>query len=80
MAVVSDVYPSREQPIPGVTGETVVEAARERGHRNVHYCPRWSEAPALLLPEVREGDVVVTLGAGDVYKLAHRLAAEAGAS
>jgi UDP-N-acetylmuramate--alanine ligase len=80
MAVVSDVYPSREQPIPGVTGEMVVEAARERGHRNVVYCPRWSEAPALLQSEVHEGDVVVTLGAGDVYKLAHRLAAEAAAS
>jgi UDP-N-acetylmuramate--alanine ligase len=77
MAVVSDVYPSREQPIPGVTGAMVVEAARERGHRNVVYCPRWSEAPALLQHEVSEGDVVVTLGAGDVYKLGHQLVEEA---
>ena len=41
MAVVTDVYPSREQPIPGVTGELVVEAAQQSGHRNVHYCPAW---------------------------------------
>jgi UDP-N-acetylmuramate--alanine ligase len=73
LAVVTDVYPSREKPIPGVTGEMVVEAARRSGHRNVHYCPSWQDAPALLAGEVHEGDVIVTLGAGDVNRLGQRL-------
>jgi UDP-N-acetylmuramate--alanine ligase len=76
MAVVTDVYPSREKPIPGVTGELVVDAARSGGHRNVHYCPAWKDAPELLRGEVGEGDVVITLGAGDVNRLAEVLAKE----
>jgi UDP-N-acetylmuramate--alanine ligase len=75
-AVVTDVYPSRESPIPGVTGELVVEEARKSGHRNVHSCPDWHEVAPLLADEVREGDVVVTLGAGDINRLAERLVAE----
>ena len=80
MAVVTDVYPSREQPIPGVTGELVVEAARRGGHRNVHYVSSWKEAPELLRGEVGPGDVVFTLGAGDVNRLAQALVEEAAAA
>ena len=77
LAVVTDVYPSREQPIPGVTGELVVEAARRSGHRNVRYSPSWKDAPAILLENVKEGDVIVTLGAGDVNRLGKQLVEEA---
>ncbi|HKI06500.1 MAG TPA: UDP-N-acetylmuramate--L-alanine ligase [Thermoanaerobaculia bacterium] len=77
MAVVTEVYPSREQPIPGVTGELVVEAARQAGHRNVHFCPAWKDAPPLLLRgEVAAGDVVITMGAGDVNRLTQLLVTE----
>ncbi|MFL6290017.1 MAG: UDP-N-acetylmuramate--L-alanine ligase [Thermoanaerobaculia bacterium] len=76
LAVVNDVYPSREQPVPGVTGELVVEAARRSGHRNVRYCPAWKDAPGILLENVREGDVIVTLGAGDVNRLGKQLVEE----
>jgi UDP-N-acetylmuramate--alanine ligase len=74
-AIVTDVYPSREEPIPGVTGELVVEAARSSGHRNVHYCPSWRDAEPLVAAGVAAGDVVITLGAGDVYRFARQLAA-----
>jgi UDP-N-acetylmuramate--alanine ligase len=77
-AVVTDVYPSREQPIAGVTGELVVEAARASGHRHVRYSPRWQDAPAELETLVSEGDLVITLGAGDVYRLARKLAGTHG--
>jgi UDP-N-acetylmuramate--alanine ligase len=72
-AVVTDVYASREEPVPGVTGELVIEAALRSGHKNVHYCPDWREASALLAEGVAPGDVVVTLGAGDIYRLARQL-------
>jgi UDP-N-acetylmuramate--alanine ligase len=70
------VYGSRESPIPGVTGELVVEAARASGHRHVVFCADWANAPALLAAEVREGDAILTLGAGDVYRLARKLSEE----
>jgi UDP-N-acetylmuramate--alanine ligase len=76
LALVTDVYPSREAPIPGVTGELVAEAARRSGHRNVLYCPSWKDAEAPLAEYVQEGDVIVTLGAGDINRLAQQLAAE----
>jgi UDP-N-acetylmuramate--alanine ligase len=76
LAVINDVYASRESPIPGVTGELVADAARQAGHSAVRYCPRWQDAPALLAEEVRPGDVVITLGAGDVNRLAKALVEE----
>ena len=76
LAIVNDVYPSRESPIPGVTGELVADAARRAGHPDVRYCPRWQEAAGLLAEQVRPGDVVLTLGAGDVNRLAQVLLEE----
>jgi UDP-N-acetylmuramate--alanine ligase len=75
-AVVTDVYASREAPIPGVTGEMVVQAARQSGHHNVVYCPDWRGAPEILALDIEPGDVVLTLGAGDIYRLARRLVQE----
>jgi UDP-N-acetylmuramate--alanine ligase len=73
--VVTEVYASREAPIEGVTGELVARAAREQGHGRVEYCPDWNDA-VTLLADVDAGDVVLTLGAGDIYRLAQRLVAE----
>jgi len=66
--VVTDIYPAREQPIAGVSGELVANAAREQGHRQVVYVPQKERIPAELKTIVREGDIVITLGAGDIYK------------
>ncbi|HSM14030.1 MAG TPA: UDP-N-acetylmuramate--L-alanine ligase, partial [Thermoanaerobaculia bacterium] len=73
--IVTDVYPSREAPIEGVTGELVAQATRALGHGRVDYCPDWRSAVELL-ESVAEGDVVLTLGAGDIYRLAQRLLEE----
>lgn len=66
--VVTDVYAAREAPIEGVSGELIAGAARQFGHRNVHYVPQKSDLPAFLESLVREGDIVLTLGAGDIWK------------
>jgi UDP-N-acetylmuramate--alanine ligase len=78
-AIVTDIYPSREQPEPGVTSDLVVEAARRSGHRDVRSCADWRKVPPMLAAEVQEGDVILTLGAGDIYRLAELLVAEAAA-
>lgn len=75
-ALVTDVYPSREQPLPGVDGTLVVEAARRCGHRCVELCPDWHDAPAELESQVGQGDVLLTVGAGDIYQLSDQLVAE----
>jgi UDP-N-acetylmuramate--alanine ligase len=73
--VVTDVYPSRERPIAGVTGELVARAALAVGHPRVDYCAEWRSVPALL-DSIDDGDVVLTLGAGDIYRLAEQLVKE----
>jgi UDP-N-acetylmuramate--alanine ligase len=64
--VVTDIYGAREEPIPGVSGALVADAAKAFGHRNVQYVKDKSEAAEAVMRMVRPGDMVVTLGAGDI--------------
>ena len=66
--VVTDIYPAREKPIEGVTGQLVAQAARELGHRQSLYIPDKAKVPGELKKIVKKGDIVITLGAGDIYK------------
>ena len=66
--VVTDVYPAREAPIEGVSGQTIADLARQYGHRNVHYVADKAALPAALGDLARPGDLVVTMGAGDVWR------------
>jgi UDP-N-acetylmuramate--alanine ligase len=78
VACVLDIYPAREaaEDFPGVSGWLVAAAAADAaGGRPVFWTPSMDDAERALAAEVREGDVVLTLGAGDVDRLAERLAA-----
>ncbi len=66
--VVTDVYPAREEPIQGVNGELIVNAAKQFGHKDVHYIPDKKNVPAFLKSIVKSGDIVITMGAGDIWK------------
>lgn len=68
MNIVMDVYPSREAPIPGVTGELVAEAARRAGKGRVLYSPEKTEVVDTLERTLAPGDLLLTLGAGDVVR------------
>ena len=66
--VITDVYPSREAPIEGVTGKLVADTAEKYGHRNVIYVGDKTAVPGKLDEIVEPGDIVITMGAGDIYK------------
>jgi UDP-N-acetylmuramate--alanine ligase len=66
--VVTDVYPSREKPIEGVNGKLIADTAKTYGHRGVHYIEDKTELPSRLTEIVKDGDIVITMGAGDIYK------------
>lgn len=66
--VVTDVYPSREEPIEGVTGKLIADTAKEYGHRDVYYVEDKTQLPEKLSEIVKDGDIVITMGAGDIYK------------
>lgn len=75
--VVTDVFGAREEPVPGVTGELIADAAALAG-ADVHYIPHRSDLADFLVPRVAGGDLVLTMGAGDITllhtELAQRLA------
>lgn len=74
LVVVTDVYGAREDPVPGVTGKLVVDAACAAAPgRRVAYLPRLDEAARFLRSEIRPGDLVLSLGAGDVTTLPDRI-------
>jgi len=62
-----DIYPAGEEPVAGVTSEALAEAITRRGHRQVLYVGDLKKAADRLAREVKEGDVVLTLGAGSVW-------------
>jgi UDP-N-acetylmuramate--alanine ligase len=66
--IVTDVYPAREEPIQGVTGELIANAAKEFGHKQAHYVPEKKDVPGFLMTITRPGDMVITMGAGDIWK------------
>jgi UDP-N-acetylmuramate--alanine ligase len=65
--LLTDVYPASEEPIPGITAESLAGAIAERGHRQVAWVGDLKAATERLAAEAREGDVVLTLGAGSVW-------------
>jgi UDP-N-acetylmuramate--alanine ligase len=66
--VVTDVYPAREEPIQGVTGELIANAAKQFGHKDVRYVPNKKKVPETLKSICRSDDIVITMGAGDIWK------------
>ncbi len=66
--ICTDIYPAREMPIEGVTGEIISEAAKRFGHKNVIYVKDKNSVPQILNEIKKDGDIFVTMGAGDIWK------------
>jgi UDP-N-acetylmuramate--alanine ligase len=69
--VVLDVYAAREDPEPGVTGALITDRIVDQS--KVHYVPLWEDAPAVAAALATEGDFIMTMGCGDVYKMVPEL-------
>ncbi len=66
--VVTGIYPAREAPIEGVSGALIADTAKNYGHKDVHFLDDASGLPEKLENIVQKGDMVITMGAGDIYK------------
>jgi UDP-N-acetylmuramate--alanine ligase len=69
----TDIYPASEQPIEGVSAKGLCENIDKYGHRDVHYIEDKDSIPEVLASDLREGDLVLFLGAGDVWRQGLRL-------
>jgi UDP-N-acetylmuramate--alanine ligase len=74
----ADVYSAGEEPIADVSSRRLYEALRARGHIEVRYLGEEADAAARVAADSLPGDLIVTLGAGDVYKIGERVLAQLG--
>ena len=69
IVVVTDIYPAGEAPIPGVDGEGLAAGIRSTGHPDARFIARLDDVANRLAPDLRAGDVVMTMGAGTIAQL-----------
>lgn len=70
---VTDIYSAGETPIPGVSGEGLAQRIQTIGHPSVTWIEKKEELVKQVLPTLQSGDVVLTLGAGDIWKVGSEL-------
>lgn len=69
VAVIMDVYGAREKPMEGISGEMIAKGAHLAGHPHVEYVPQKDDLVEFVLRLSKPGDVILTLGAGDIWRL-----------
>ncbi len=68
--ILTEIFPAGEEAISGIQCETLYRAIKRRGHMEVEFIPRKEEIVKKLAPRLKAGEILLTLGAGDIYKVA----------
>jgi UDP-N-acetylmuramate--alanine ligase len=68
LVLVTEIYAASESPVPGVSGRAICEGIRASGHPAAHFVEEQGTVTAAILEHLQEGDLVLTLGAGDIWK------------
>jgi len=71
-----DIYPAGEEPIEGVSSKSLYQSVKDKGHGNVFYSNGSENLISSVLETIRPGDVVITLGAGNVWAVGEKIAEE----
>lgn len=71
--IVLPIYAASEKEIKGVDAQCLCEGIRKHGHKEVSYAPDFNQALSMITHKLKKGDVVLTLGAGDIYTLGEKL-------
>ncbi len=71
--IVTEIYPAREKPIIGIDGELVAEAADKRGHKNVKFIKTLDSVVEHISQNWQKDDMIITMGAGNIWKVSDRL-------
>ncbi len=76
MLIVTDIYPAREVPIPGVTSKLISDAADGFGHKSAHYIENMHDIAGFIANNRIDDSIVITIGAGDIYHIGKEILAE----
>jgi UDP-N-acetylmuramate--alanine ligase len=77
---VTDIYPAGEKPIAGISADTIIDRVREHGGVDIAHTPTFPDMVKSVAAEVREGDVVITMGAGDITRVGEMVLAAIAAA
>jgi UDP-N-acetylmuramate--alanine ligase len=67
---IADIYPAREKPIRGINSNMIVKMMKDAGFQDVQYAGKLKDVPGKVLPEIKKNDIVMTIGAGDIWQVA----------
>jgi UDP-N-acetylmuramate--alanine ligase len=76
--ILTEIYPAGEDAIPGVNSESLYQAIKRKGHIEVEFVADKSQIPKILSEKLNPGDIALTLGAGDIYKVGEALVESLG--
>jgi UDP-N-acetylmuramate--alanine ligase len=66
--IITDIYPAREVPIIGISGELIYNTAKSIGHKDVHYVPQIEDIQKCLDGLIKSNDMIITIGAGTIWR------------
>ena len=71
--ILIEIYPAREQNIYNISSKDIVDRINEKYNKNAKYIECIDDSTSYLIDILKNGDIVVTMGAGDVYKIGEKL-------
>ena len=71
--IILPIYAASETPIPGVDSQSLCQGIMDHGHKDVSFAPDFTQALSMITHKVKKDDMVLTLGAGDIYTLGEKL-------
>jgi len=72
--VINDIYSANESPISGISGETIFKEVKKSNHKQLKYLPSKDDILSYLSEIVQPGDIIITMGAGDIWTVGQELA------
>lgn len=72
--IINDIYSANESPISGISGETIFQEVKKSNHRQIKYLPSKDDILSYLSEIVQPGDIMITMGAGDIWTVGQELA------
>ena len=71
--IITDIYPAREMPIPGITSKIISDTATKIGHKHVEYIPDQTKIATRLSEIAKPNDIIITMGAGNIWRQCERI-------
>ena len=72
--IINDIYSANESPISGISGETIFREIKKTHHRQIKYLPSKDDILIYLYEMIKPGDIIITMGAGDIWTVGYELA------